>query len=129
MAETAKTDQTQQSTKATAAARSGGRAAAAKTSTATKKAGSVATDVREEASGRVVDLASRAKAGGEFLSTVPAKSVQAATTAWGVIKHRKAIAAGAGGGVLVALAGAYGLGRASARRGHGPITRATGGRF
>ncbi|MGW5733236.1 MULTISPECIES: hypothetical protein [Streptomyces] len=129
MAETANNDQATQSNKLKTAARSGGRAAASKTSRVSEKAQSAAAKAREEGTGHVVALASRAKAGGEFLSTVPGKSLQAATTAWGFVKHRKAIAAGAGGGVLAALAGAYGLGRASVLRSQGPITRATRGRF
>ncbi|WP_353945499.1 hypothetical protein ABII15_30590 [Streptomyces sp. HUAS MG91] len=129
MAETTKTNQTAQSTKAGTAARSAGRSAASKASSAAEKSSSTAADLREKGAVQVGALASKAKAGGAFLSTVPAKSVQAATTAWSVIKHRKAIAASAGGGVLAGLAGAYALGRASARRGHGPITRWTGGRF
>ncbi|MEU6765591.1 hypothetical protein ABZ916_24110 [Streptomyces sp. NPDC046853] len=129
MAETAKNDQNAQGAKATTAARSAGRTAASTASRASKKTESAAADVREAGTGHVVALTSKAKAGGEFLSTVPAKSLQAATTAWAVVKHRRAIVAGAGGGAIAALVGAYGLGRVSARRGHGPITRATGGRF
>ncbi|MEV5607342.1 hypothetical protein [Streptomyces sp. NPDC052225] len=129
MADDTKTTQTAQNTKAATTARSAGKSAASKASAAAKKSSSTASDLRDKSAGQVSALTSKAKAGGALLSTVPAKSLQAATTAWSVIKNRKAIAAGAGGGVLAGLAGAYALGRASARRGHGPITRWTGGRF
>ncbi|WP_338701111.1 hypothetical protein V2W30_29065 [Streptomyces sp. Q6] len=129
MAETTKTKQTAQRMKAGSAARSAGRSAASKASSAAEKSSSAAAGLREKGAGQVGALASRAKAGGAFLSTVPGRSLQAATTTWSVIKHRKAMAAGVGGGVLAGLAGAYALGRANARRGHGPITRWTGGRF
>ncbi|WP_338703346.1 hypothetical protein V2W30_39050 [Streptomyces sp. Q6] len=129
MAENAKTTQTAQKSKAGTAARSAGSSAASKASAAAKKSSSTAADLRDKSAGQVSTLASKAKAGGAMLSTVPTKSVQAAATAWSVIKHRKAIATGAGGGVLAGLVGAYALGRANARRGHGPITRWTGGRF
>ncbi|MGY0490329.1 hypothetical protein [Streptomyces sp. WG-D5] len=125
MTEAAKSEQPVQSTKAKAAASK----ATADSAKAAKTAASKSTDDAAQGAGQVVTLASRAKAGGEFLTTVPAKSAQAATAAWGFVKHRKAIAAGTTVGLLAALAGTYGLGRASARRGHGPITRATGGRF
>ncbi|MEU6841612.1 hypothetical protein ABZ930_07010 [Streptomyces sp. NPDC046716] len=126
MAETAKTEE---STKPTTAARSTGRSAVSKASAAAKKTKSAAAGAGHESAGHAVALASKAKAGGEFLSTVPAKSVHVATTVWGFVKHRRAIAIGAGSGVVAGLAGAFALGRGSARRGQGPITRWTGGRF
>ncbi len=72
-------------------------------------------------------LSEKAKAGGELLSAVPGKTLQAATTTWTVLKNRKAIAVGVGSGAVAMLAGAYALGGANVRRGQGPLTRATRG--
>ncbi|MFI5659915.1 hypothetical protein [Streptomyces sp. NPDC051684] len=126
MTEAAKTDQPVQSTAT--------KTATSKTSAATGKAASTASARSKEteaakATGRAGALAARAKAGGAHLAAVPAKSAQVATAAWDFVRHRKVIAAGTAAGALAVLVSAYGLGRAGARRGHGPITRATGGRF
>ncbi|MFE4856686.1 hypothetical protein [Streptomyces sp. NPDC056670] len=135
MSETAKNNETTKSTAAKSATRSANSGARAAGNAATK-ASSAATDAKSAASettdntlSSVVALRSKAKAGGELLSTIPGKSVQAASTAWTVVRKRKQIAACAGGGALAALAGAYSLGRVAARRGQGPFTRVTGGRF
>ncbi|MCX5384522.1 hypothetical protein [Streptomyces sp. NBC_00083] len=105
------------------------KSAAAHAKTAASQAKAAASDAKDSTGRGVVALRSKAKAGGEKLSAVPGKSLRAATTAWTVVQKRKQIAAGLGGGALAALAGAYSLGRVTARRGHGPFTRATGGRF
>ncbi|MEU3369268.1 hypothetical protein ABZ734_02055 [Streptomyces sp. NPDC006660] len=132
MSETAKKNETTNSTAAKRTARSasnGARSATAKATSTANDAKSAASEAKDSAGSRVVALRSKAKAGGELLSTMPGKSIQAASTAWTVVRKRKQIAAGVGGGVLAALAGAYSLGRTTARRGQGPFTRATGGRF
>ncbi|MFG2720634.1 hypothetical protein ACGFW5_20380 [Streptomyces sp. NPDC048416] len=132
MSETAKKNETTKSTAAKSTARSaseGARSATTKASSTATQAKSAASEAKDTTGSAVVALRSRAKAGGEMLSTMPGKSLQAASTAWTVVQKRKQIAAGVGGGVVAALAGAYSLGRAAARRGQGPITRATGGRF
>ncbi|CAM5229192.1 hypothetical protein AB0M94_01870 [Streptomyces xanthochromogenes] len=135
MSETAKNNESTKSTAAKTATRSassGARAAGAagtKASSAANSAKSAAAEGKDQATGSVLALRSKAKAGGEMLSTIPGKSVQVASTAWTVVRKRKQIAACAGGGALAALAGAYSLGRVAARRGQGPFTRVTGGRF
>ncbi|MFF3644382.1 hypothetical protein [Streptomyces sp. NPDC002564] len=146
MAETVKKNETSKSTASKAASTSAGRAARAgtdKATSATDGAKSAATGAKsaaagaksavsgasEKMAGHVATLGSKAKAGGEKLAAVPGKSVQLATTTWTLVQNRKAIAAGVGGGAVAALAGAFALGRTAARRGQGPITRATGGRF
>ncbi|MET9364448.1 hypothetical protein ABZX93_26510 [Streptomyces sp. NPDC006632] len=137
--ETAKKNEATKSAAAKSTARSasgGARSATTKAASAAAPAKSAANQAKSAASeakdttGRgVVALRSKAKAGGARLSAMPGKSLHAASTAWTVVQKRKQIAAGLGGGVLAALAGAYSLGRVTARRGHGPFTRATGGRF
>ncbi|MFB4424248.1 hypothetical protein C5F59_024590 [Streptomyces sp. QL37] len=57
------------------------------------------------------------------------KVTSTATTAWTVLKHRKAIAVGAAAGVGGLLGGAFALGRQTAKTHAGPITRLTGGRI
>ncbi|MFD6419705.1 hypothetical protein [Streptomyces sp. NPDC060194] len=53
-----------------------------------------------------------------------------ASGAWTQVKERKPVAASAGAGVAAAVvAAAFAAGRASQRRSHGPLTRATGGRW
>jgi len=101
---------------------------------AQEKAGGAARGVKSTVSGAAegtaglgATLGEKAKASGEVLSTVPGKALQAASTTWMVLKNRKAVAAGVGGGAIAMLAGAYALGGANVRRGHGPLTRATGG--
>ncbi|MDF3299541.1 hypothetical protein [Streptomyces tropicalis] len=140
MGETAKNDEATKNTGSTSRKSAGSKATAARSATrraagagaskataASESAGSA--DAGEAASGRVVALSTKAKASGEFLASVPEKSMQFASTTWTLVKNRKTIAAGVGSGVIAALLGAYGLGRTAARRGHGPFTRATGGRF
>ncbi|WP_369215758.1 hypothetical protein [Streptomyces flavofungini] len=109
-------------------------AASKATSEAADQAGAAARGVRstvaDAAQGTAAlgaTLSEKAKAGGEVLSTVPGKALQAASTTWTVLKNRKAIAVGVGSGAVAMLAGAYALGGAQVRRGHGPLTRATGG--
>ncbi|WP_158690494.1 hypothetical protein [Streptomyces sp. 142MFCol3.1] len=133
MTEQARNDETTKKTtgpkRAARAAGNTARRGAASAAAAAEDAKSTAAETSEEVTGRVVALSTKAKAGGAFLSSVPGKSVQAATTAWTLVKNRKAVAACAGGGAIAALLGAFSLGRAGARRGQGPLTRATGGRF
>ncbi|MFJ6851500.1 hypothetical protein ACIQM3_13335 [Streptomyces sp. NPDC091271] len=57
------------------------------------------------------------------------KVTSTATTAWTVVKHRKAIAVGAAAGIGGLLGGAFALGRQTAKTHAGPITRLTGGRI
>ncbi|MBW5420073.1 hypothetical protein GKQ77_00545 [Streptomyces sp. BG9H] len=125
-----------ESAKATAAKTAGGTArSASKTASGTAaKTGSAARDAKSsvaEAGKSVTSvgatLGEKAKAGGELLSAVPQKTVQAATTTWTVLKNRKAIAVGVGSGAVAMLAGAYALGGANVRRAQGPLTRATRG--
>ncbi|MFE9118244.1 hypothetical protein [Streptomyces sp. NPDC007172] len=135
MSETAKNNETTKSTAAKTTARtasSGAKAAGAagsKASSAANNAKAAASEGTDHATSSVLALRSKAKAGGEMLSTIPGKSVQVASTAWTVVRNRKQIVACAGGGALAALAGAYALGRVAVRHGQGPFTRATGGRF
>ncbi|MEU9098389.1 hypothetical protein [Streptomyces sp. NPDC048361] len=107
----------------------GAKSAAENAKSAAGQAKSAASDAKDTAGRGVVALRSKARAGGEMLTAMPGKSLHAATTAWTVVQKRKQIAAALGGGALAALAGAYSLGRVTVRRGHGPFTRATGGRF
>ncbi|MEV0023688.1 hypothetical protein AB0H45_15940 [Streptomyces atroolivaceus] len=57
------------------------------------------------------------------------KVTSTATTAWTVVKHRKAIAVGAAAGLGGLVGGAFALGRQTARTQMGPLTRLTGGRL
>ncbi|MFK4071575.1 hypothetical protein [Streptomyces sp. NPDC029674] len=124
-----------ESAKATgSAARSASKAtsgAAAKTGSAARGVKSSATEAGEGAAALSATLGAKtkakAKAGGELLSAVPGKTLQAATTTWTLLKNRKAIAMGVGSGAVAMLAGAYALGGANVRRGQGPLTRATRG--
>ncbi|MEU0283503.1 hypothetical protein [Streptomyces sp. NPDC006195] len=69
------------------------------------------------------------ESGQQAVLSTASKAVSSATTAWTVIKHRKAIAAGAAAGVVGLAGGAFALGRQTARPHGGPLTRMTGGRF
>ncbi|MEU4799414.1 hypothetical protein [Streptomyces sp. NPDC023327] len=122
--------------KATTAKAAGGaaRSASKATSGAAAKTGSAARGVKssvaeagEGAASLGATLGEKAKAGGELLSNVPGKTLQAATTTWTVLKNRKAIAVGVGSSAVAMLAGAYALGGANVRRAQGPLTRATRG--
>ncbi|MCT9089942.1 hypothetical protein N4G70_13825 [Streptomyces sp. ASQP_92] len=132
MSETAKKNEATKSTAAkttASSASSGVRSATTKAASAASDTKSAASEAKDTTGSKVLALRSKAKSGGEMLATVPGKSVHIASTAWTVVRNRKQIAAGVGGGVLAALAGAYSLGRVSVRRGQGPLTRVTGGRF
>ncbi|MYW66908.1 hypothetical protein GTY65_22975 [Streptomyces sp. SID8379] len=136
MAESAKNDTTAKSTGSTRknnrpgnAAQSAGRQTRTAATQAVGGATSVASDAADATTSRVTAIGTKAKESGAFLSTVPGRSVRIASTAWTAVRHHQAIVVGAGGGLIAALAGAYGLGRAGAKRGQGPLTRATGGRL
>ncbi|MFI6875015.1 hypothetical protein ACIBL6_16425 [Streptomyces sp. NPDC050400] len=51
-----------------------------------------------------------------------------ATTAWALVKNRKAVAAGVGVGATALVATSFAAGRRAERAGQGPVTRLTGGR-
>ena len=53
----------------------------------------------------------------------------AAGVVWSIVKARKTVVAGAGTGVVTAVAGSYALGRRSGLRQRGPLSRLTGGRL
>ncbi|MFF5563024.1 hypothetical protein ACFY7Z_31325 [Streptomyces sp. NPDC012623] len=114
-------------------AKNGSAGAAAKARTSVRAAEESADSGVRSAGDATKHIGQAASAGWEsgqqaVLSTAN-KAVSTATTAWTVIKHRKAIAAGAAAGVVGLAGGAFALGRQTARPHGGPLTRMTGGRF
>lgn len=63
------------------------------------------------------------------LVSVTSTAGTAASIGLTAVRERKTLAAGAGGGLLALLTGAFALGRGTARRKRGPLTRLTGGRI
>lgn len=63
------------------------------------------------------------------VSTAAGQTVGKAGVAWTLLKARKAIAAGAGAGVVTVVASSYALGRRAGLRQRGPLSRLTGGRL
>lgn len=109
------------------------RSAAAK---ARRTTGSVADRAKENSAGAAAKAKSSARAASAGLETgrqavmsTAGKAASTATTAWTVVKHRKAVTAGAAAGVLGMAGGAFALGRRTATAGRGPLTRLTGGRI
>ncbi|MFE0523344.1 hypothetical protein [Streptomyces sp. NPDC058954] len=83
-----------------------------------------------EASSAVVHgAAERVQAGRQAVIAATGQAVAFAKTAWTVIAHRKALAAGLGAGLSALGATSYLAGRRAGRRTHGPLTRLTGGRI
>ncbi|MEV3854211.1 hypothetical protein AB0J38_07785 [Streptomyces sp. NPDC050095] len=105
----------------TGPARSATAKAAQKTAAKTESAGTqgarAVTDVGDtlvEAQGRAVSAARRA--------------TSAVTTAWALLSRRGLIAGSAAAGAVAVAATSFVAGRRVERRGHGPLTRLTGGR-
>nr|WP_078969460.1 hypothetical protein [Streptomyces cyaneogriseus] len=123
-----------QTARRTADKATGGGAQAAKSvaSAADEAASAARTGARrpaEVASGAAQTAAKGVEAGRRVLATVPGRVTTTAQTAWTVIAHRKLVAAGAAAGVTALSAASYAVGRRSARRTLGPLTRLTGGRI
>ncbi|MFH9008507.1 hypothetical protein ACH4E5_35370 [Streptomyces afghaniensis] len=115
------------------------------------KATAPTTRTAKRAAAKADDAASAVKAGAERSAETTTAAVQTAArsvevgrqavvaasghvaasakTAWTVIAHRKAVAAGVGAGLTVLSAASYAVGRRSERHTHGPLTRLTGGRI
>ncbi|MEV0781199.1 hypothetical protein ACIBLA_21800 [Streptomyces sp. NPDC050433] len=68
------------------------------------------------------------ESGRQAVTSTAGKAATKATTAWTVVKHRKAVAAGAAAGVVGLAGGAFMLGRRTARP-RGPLSRLTRGRI
>ncbi|MBO8186342.1 hypothetical protein [Streptomyces spirodelae] len=71
----------------------------------------------------------KGEAAKDTVVSVGSKAGTAATVGVTAVKERKKITAGAAGGLVLLLAGAFALGRGSARRSAGPLTRLTDGRL
>lgn len=70
------------------------------------------------------------ESGRQAVASTAGKAVATASTAWAVVKHRKAIAAGAAAGVVGLMGGAFAAGRHTNKpHAAGPLTRLTGGRI
>ncbi|MFE7758759.1 hypothetical protein [Streptomyces sp. NPDC057429] len=118
-------------------AKSGSAVAASKAGSAAQEARTSAQEAGKSAESgvRSAGLAARQAAaagwetGQRTVRDTAGKVASTATTAWTVLKHRKAIAVGAAAGVGGLLGGAFALGRQTARTHVGPITRLTGGRI
>ncbi|MEV3988871.1 hypothetical protein AB0J57_08165 [Streptomyces sp. NPDC049837] len=63
------------------------------------------------------------------VGTAAGQTVGKAGQAWTLVKARKAIATGAGAGVVTVVASSYALGRRAGLRQRGPLSRLTGGRL
>ncbi|CAM5226835.1 Cystathionine beta-lyase/cystathionine gamma-synthase OS=Streptomyces violarus OX=67380 GN=FHS41_007339 PE=4 SV=1 [Streptomyces violarus] len=69
------------------------------------------------------------EAGRQAVVAASGQVAATAKTAWTVIAHRKAVAAGVGAGLTALSAASYAVGRRAGRQTHGPLTRLTGGRI
>ncbi|MBM7438982.1 hypothetical protein [Streptomyces sp. HB132] len=118
-------------------AKSGSAVAASKAKSSAQDAKSSAQDAAGAAGtgARSAGLATKRAAvagwdtGRQTVLDTAGKVTSTATTAWSVVKHRKAIAVGAAAGLGGLVGGAFALGRQTARTHAGPITRLTGGRL
>ncbi|MFD4695687.1 hypothetical protein [Streptomyces sp. NPDC058463] len=118
-------------------AKSGSAVAASKAKSAAQDAKSSVRDAAESAGTgvRSAGLAAKRAAvtgwetGRQTVLDKAGRVTSTATIARTVGKHRKAVAVGAAAGVGGLLAGAFTLGRQTARNHAGPITRLTGGRI
>ncbi|MDX3055372.1 hypothetical protein PV394_09500 [Streptomyces sp. NE06-03E] len=149
---TAESEQTKKANGSAAKAGTGARTAAAKGRRATEAAGDhaksgsavAATKAKSSAQDAAASAESGVRSAGLATKRAAAagwdtgrktvlgtagKVTSTATTAWTVVKHRKAIAVGAAAGLGGLVGGAFALGRQTARTHAGPITRLTGGRI
>ncbi|MEU1053243.1 hypothetical protein [Streptomyces sp. NPDC005876] len=96
---------------------------------AASAAGSGAGRAAEAATGAVQTAAKGVEVGRQAIITTSGQVAATAKTAWTVIAHRKAVAAGVGAGLTVLTAASYAAGRRAGRQPQGPLTRLTGGRI
>ncbi|WP_326686457.1 MULTISPECIES: hypothetical protein [unclassified Streptomyces] len=89
------------------------------------KANGTTGGAASKARSAVVDAGDGAKRAAKAAEAVGTK----ATAGLALVKARKKIAAGAGGSLIALFAGAFALGRKSASRKTGPLTRLTHGRI
>ncbi|MGP3990089.1 hypothetical protein [Streptomyces sp. 3N207] len=107
----------------------GTRRAAKSTSPTTAAASRTAAKAGEAANSAGEAAKKKGEAAKDTLVSVGSKAGTAATVGVAAVKERKKITAGAAGGLLALLAGAFALGRRTARRSAGPVTRLTNGRI
>ncbi|MGW2460662.1 hypothetical protein ACWC4J_14680 [Streptomyces sp. NPDC001356] len=115
--------------KATAPASRAADKAADKTGDVASAAARKAEPVASASTAVVHGAAERVQAGRQAVVAASGQAVAFAKTAWTVIAHRKALAAGVGAGLSALGATSYLAGRRAVRRTHGPLTRLTGGRI
>lgn len=82
---------------------------------------------RVQAAGRVA--ARQVDAGRRAAVAVSQGAVTGAVTAWKLLRARGAVAAGAGASAAALVSAGYAVGRRTAARGFGPVTRITRGRI
>lgn len=111
----------------------GAKSTAAKAKTAAADAKDSAAESASEAGGLTQRAGQAAvsglQSGRQVVTANVARVGSAATTAWSVIKLRKAIAAGAAVSVVSIAGVAFATGRATARPRTGPLTRLANGRI
>jgi hypothetical protein len=69
------------------------------------------------------------EAGRRAVVTASGQVAATARNAWTSVADRKLVATGVGAGLTALTAASFLAGRRTERRGHGPVTRLTGGRF
>ncbi|MBQ1124468.1 hypothetical protein ACH4RA_02060 [Streptomyces smyrnaeus] len=111
------------------AAKGGAQRATKAASETTAAASRTAAKAGEAANSAGEAAKKKGEAAKDTLVSVGSKAGTAATVGVTAVKERKKITAGAAGGLLVLVAGAFALGRRSARRSAGPLTRLTDGRI
>ncbi|MFF7331218.1 hypothetical protein ACIQU5_18695 [Streptomyces sp. NPDC090306] len=94
--------------------------------TAAKSGAARAADATSGAAHRAVK---GVEAGRRAVVTASGRVAASARTAWTSLADRKAVAAGVGAGLTALTAVSFVAGRRTERRGHGPVTRLTGGRI
>lgn len=103
--------------------------AGAKGGTAAKAAASDAAATTGDAVATTGNAVKTVGAAKDKVLAAGSRTATLATVGVTAVKERRKIAAGAGGGLVMLLAGAFAVGRASARRRTGPLTRLTNGRI
>lgn len=109
--------------------RAAGSAAGKAKQASSRAAGAAAQSAGEARNATVSAVTGAGKTVTSGLSTASKTVAGAAGTAWLFMKARRVLVAGAGTGAVAFGAAAFTAGRRTARRGFGPLTRATGGRI
>lgn len=97
--------------------------------TARDSAQDTADSARDVGSAATQKAMSAARAVQRTATGAAERAAGVAGVVWTLVKARKAVVAGAGAGVVTAVASSYALGRRAGLQQRGPLSRLTGGRL